>query len=896
MRRIVIFMSIIGPLGVHPHLLGQEVSNTAPPAAVSVQQTVPAQQALPDLSTIPQATPLPPEKPPRTVIFDSETQSKHGSVYLLAGDVIVTYEGHILHADTIRYDEDTGEVEAQGHVRLSGGENDEYIEASHGSYNLKTAMGRFYDVTGSVGLRPAAATPPESSERQGLVSPNPFLFSGRMVVKTGPRDYEIYDGAVTSCLLPRPDWQFTASHLSMDENKAHAKGSTFHLFGLPLLFLPYVTHPVNGGQRQSGLLIPVISQSSTKGFIIGEDAYFVLGRSADLTAGLEYFSSRGFSESSTFRYRGLGADFFDAHFSALQDRGYIDPTTLLYVNQGGQDVTASFRKTFTENTRFVGDAEYLSSYVYREAFTTNFNQAVSSDITSIGYLTHQEDGYSADARVDRYQGLKRVPIRTQPEQQVIIFHAPSLDFTADDHPIGGTPLLWDFTGSVGGLKRSEPDFVSSGIIERFDLRPELSLPLSGDGWHTMSSVAVRETVYSRSRAVPYTAGVAPIELTEPVNRSSLEMKVVIQPPAIERTFQVPASLRKLFGPEVRHTIEPEITWRNVHGIDNFLSILRFDDNDIDSDTDELEYGATQHLYFRPRQRPGKTKPGCPAKAANESQPLRPSLAGEQATPFTVPDVLEPDAQTANDANGIPNVAANAPDLPLTTHVRHNDRCAPSRTAAPEQEWFSWRVTQRYFFDKRFGGAVIDARRNIFDTTLSLSGIAFLTEPRNISPLISRMRFRTSEHTDAEWDFDLDTGAKRFTSQNIFLDAHAGTVFGGLSYARLNAPGRFYRENLDTNSLVLSPISNFQQMRILMGFGTPSKPGFSVAGNAGLDLNMKSLQYGAIQATYNWNCCGLTVEYRKYELGSTRNEGVERFNFTLANIGGAGNLRHAERIF
>ena len=56
------------------------------------------------------------------------------------------------------------------------------------------------------------------------------------------------------------------------------------------------------------------------------------------------------------------------------------------------------------------------------------------------------------------------------------------------------------------------------------------------------------------------------------------------------------------------------------------------------------------------------------------------------------------------------------------------------------------------------------------------------------------------------------------------------------------------------------------------------------------------QYATIQASYNWNCCGLTVEYRKYELGAVRNEGTESFNFTLANIGGAGNLRHAERLF
>jgi LPS-assembly protein len=83
---------------------------------------------------------------------------------------------------------------------------------------------------------------------------------------------------------------------------------------------------------------------------------------------------------------------------------------------------------------------------------------------------------------------------------------------------------------------------------------------------------------------------------------------------------------------------------------------------------------------------------------------------------------------------------------------------------------------------------------------------------------------------------------------------------------------------------------------LLGYGTPTKKGLSMAANAGLDLKLDSVQYGALETSYNWDCCGLSVEYRKYELGSVRNENVYRFNFTLANIGTAGNLRRAERLF
>jgi LPS-assembly protein len=164
-----------------------------------------------------------------------------------------------------------------------------------------------------------------------------------------------------------------------------------------------------------------------------------------------------------------------------------------------------------------------------------------------------------------------------------------------------------------------------------------------------------------------------------------------------------------------------------------------------------------------------------------------------------------------------------------------------------------------------------------------------------------MRFRTSSHADIAWDFDLDTGAKKFLSSNTFLDVHEGRFFGGFSYARLNAPGRTYTEIINTTTnqttgLISSAISNFSQMRFLMGYGRPSEPGLSVAGSAGIDLNVGTAQYITVQTSYNWTCCGLSVEYRRYDLGTIRNEGAYRFNFTLANIGSAGNLRRAESLF
>ena len=843
LRAVYFLITITLIQASHPQsrLFAQEVPGQAP-------QTVLSSSSLPDSpdsssarENYPDAIVIPDTEGTTPVTVDADQQSKTGDRYALDGHVVIHYKDRVVEADHIDYDRSTEELNATGHLKTTGGENHEIIKASHGTMNLKTETGRFYDVTGSVGFK-------DSTSRIVYANSNPFLFTGRLVVKTGPRQYEVYNGTVTSCQLPNPDWQLFAGRFSVGEEKAAAHNSIFRLFNMPVLYLPYVTHPVDTEGRQSGFLIPVIGDTSTKGLVLGEQFYMVINRSTDLTVGVQYYSLRGWEQAATFRYRGLGNNFATAHYSGLLDRGIY--TGGQYVNQGGEDVVFSGRYDVSnqpsDQTRVAADLEYLSSFAYREAFSENFNQAVSSNVLSIGYATHEADGYSYSLRADRYQGLIQAATATTPEQEIRIFHSPSLDLSTTDHLLGGSHLLWNVQGSIAGLKRVQPNFSTTGITERLDLHPQLALPLSVGGWHFLSTIAARETVYTRSRQTPYVTP-TPVESSSAINRADFEFAVDARAPVLERTYDSPLT-HKLFGSEIKHTIEPEVTYRYVTGVNDFLGLLRFDDVDIVSDTNELQYGVTQRLFLRKRK---KSKPCGVAQ---------------------------------NDILNLP--AAPGYD---TGYEEPPPTCS-------SRELISWRVTQKYFFNPTFGGAVVQGRRNIFTTTLDLSGVAFLTEPRNISPLISRLRLKPSDSFDFEWDFDIDTGAKKINSNNVLVDFHEGNVFSGLSYARLNAPGRFYTQPFGSTTGISSPVSDFNQIRLLAGYGSPAKRGLGVAANVGLDLRLSSVQYAAVQTSWNWDCCGFSVEYRKYELGAVRNENAYRFNLTLANIGTAGNLRKAERLF
>ncbi|HEY8669545.1 MAG TPA: putative LPS assembly protein LptD, partial [Terriglobales bacterium] len=249
------------------------------------------------------------------VTIEALRQEKDGPVYKLHGDVRIQYGAYTFSADDMTYNSDTGDAHADGHLLLEGGPNDEHIQAVSGQYNLQSESGRFEGVTGSIGLR-------FRNNRSTITNSNPFFFNGKIVEKNGPDHYLVLDGTVTTCELPRPKWQFSAHKVVVDVGaNARIYRSTFLLEGVPVLYFPFATHPVQKEPRQSGFLIPNVGHSSTRGYTFGESIFWAINRSMDLTAGTEYFSRRGWAPEGEFRAQPTEKSFVDLNFFSLFDRG-----------------------------------------------------------------------------------------------------------------------------------------------------------------------------------------------------------------------------------------------------------------------------------------------------------------------------------------------------------------------------------------------------------------------------------------------------------------------------------------------------------------------------------------------------------------------------------------------
>jgi LPS-assembly protein len=802
----------------HLQLRGQALTNALPPAQVDTGGAAASLPEDPGQEILPLAQPEAVSATGIPVELSADHQAWAGNIWTGSGRVEVHYRDYILHADKVLYNQSTSELEAEGHLQVAGGPSNLFVEATHGDMRLNMHTARFYNVSGSLGVA-------RTGRAVVYSTPNPFLFSGRVLLQAGEGNYRIVDGTMTNCHLPRPDWELISRSINLANGKASTTNTWFKFLGVPLLYLPYLRRPVDETGRESGLLIPNISNSSIKGFIVGEQVYVVINRSMDMVVGTEYYSKRGYAPNGDFRYKGPGLDHLVVRWNGLFDRGVEQqvaatataPATTQLVNQGGVDMVALGRKDLSSEMRIAGNIEYLSSYVYRLVFSDNYSQAVSSDVQSDLSFTRAHNGFIPSASLDRFQTFASSVIGDEAR----IIHLPSLRFDVLDRPLSSSPFYWGLRSSLSFLGRSEPNFHARNV-GRFDLYPHISLPFGAGGWSVVPEAALRDTFYSISQ-VPDLTGAnngTPSISHSSLNRADAGVSVDMRPPALERDFALGRWNR-----ELRHVIEPELTYRFVGGIGSReQNVLMADTTDIATDTNEVGFSLTQRFFLRPT---GK-------------QPCAPE-----------------DAQASG---GCP---------------------------AKPREWASWQIAQKYFFDPNFGGALISNRRNVFDATLDLTGVAFLTSPRNLGPVISRLRFEAIDNLRIQWDMDYDPRGGRIGASNLYAGYSWGRTTVGLGHSLLNAVD----EKGSTASTIMS-----QQFQPFMSIGKPSGAGFNLAANSGYDFVQGQLQYAGMQAVYNWNCCGLSFGYRRYALGPLRDETQWLYSFTLANFGSVGDIRRSNSVF
>lgn len=200
-----------------------------------------------------------------------------------------------------------------------------------------------------------------------------------------------------------------------------------------------------------------------------------------------------------------------------------------------------------------------------------------------------------------------------------------------------------------------------------------------------------------------------------------------------------------------------------------------------------------------------------------------------------------------------------------------------------REILTWRLSQKYYFDPDFRGALRPETRNVFAALTSLTPFAFADGPRRFSPIVSALRLTPGGRYDADFRLDYDPKAGRLANTRL----SAGARLAELVHLSVS---HFTTRNRE----LLQPRSN--QIRLLASYGQLYRRGFNSAFAITWDLRQDFLPNTVAQVSYNWDCCGVAFSYRRLGLGPLRSQNEYRFAFTIANVGTVGTIRGQERLF
>lgn len=207
-----------------------------------------------------------------TLEYDSNSE-----VVTASGHVQLVRDGNRLRADRVVWNRTSGKVEAQGNVSVTDPEGN-------------TAYGDRFDVTDTL--------------KDGAVD-NMLLVlqtGGRLAAVKGERTngvYTLHRAAYTGCSVEdgdgcpkEPTWQINAVKVVYDPARERVTytNANVELFGLPLIPLPGLSHPV-GDDGGSGLLVPNLRYDRNNGFEVALPYYFKLAPNRDLTVTPHIYSN-----------------------------------------------------------------------------------------------------------------------------------------------------------------------------------------------------------------------------------------------------------------------------------------------------------------------------------------------------------------------------------------------------------------------------------------------------------------------------------------------------------------------------------------------------------------------------------------------------------------------------
>lgn len=517
------------------------------------------------------------------VVVYSQNQSAEGEegkrVVTHTGNVDVRYGIYRLQADKVVIYEAENRMVAEGSVVFDQGE-DQRITGASGEWNYKTKLGKFVNSTGFT-----------NQTNDGTV----IYFTADRVERVSLNEVVVTNGKFTACEEAVPKWSFTASEARIRPNdRLKLKNAKFKVKDITVVPLPYASISIKREDRASGFLTPTVGYSANKGARLSGAYFQTLGRSADVTFRGDLYTARGVGFGMDVRTRANSRSFFNFGFYAVKDRifggkGGDKP------DQGGSLIYADGVQYFPNGFVAAADVRLTSNLDFRQVFSDGIQQIISPIEVSQAFVNKSWDNFTLNL-------LARSQVISIPNVRIKTRNLPSINFDKRPSELSFLKnVYFSFKTSAEGVSRREDvddptlyfqqtgqqPLVSPALGQRFDIHPQVEIPIHTKYVSLTATAGTRVTYYSNSFN----------DMRQIVGRDVIrkygEFEFDVRPVALARNFY-----GKNDAFRFRHVIEPFLTYRYITGINNYNKIIRFDYADTETDTNEIEFGVTNRFYTR----------------------------------------------------------------------------------------------------------------------------------------------------------------------------------------------------------------------------------------------------------------------------------------------------------
>lgn len=552
------------------------------------------------------------------ITADKITFDEKKKVYLAEGHVRITSTDRSIEADWAELDSVNHKAELRGNVWIVYGRD--WIQGEHVFWNLEQETGWVED-----GL--------------AYFAKSNFFVKSAYIAKTGPTQYELKDGFITSCDPANADWKIRFAKLDINiEGIAWAKSASFWAKGVPVLYSPILAVPVERN-RQSGFLLPWAGTSNLNGFEFEIPYYWAIRPDMDATFYAHYLENRG--EMGGLEYRIANKTFGDGiwlfnyiHDEAgkefLADKGYPFQTRDRYWLRSRQNFLLPYDITARLDVDMASDRNYLNeftkgstSYQYSDRIFRQFTgRGILDDKGSLSressfYLEqiHESSLVSLDFRYwDQLgTGVKGTSIQslfpTLDNLPTSLQRLPSLSYTVIPSWIDQTPFYYTLDSSAvnywaledaHGAIITQANGLSTGFQGvnqggRLDINPHIYYPMH---WNNYLDIEPSAGIRTTSYAVDWEQESHDTMQARFLSDVQLDMST-----RLNRVYPLE------FGNNVaiEHSIRPEILYEYVpdplQG-----NIPHFDRLDANQARHDLRYGFTTFLTSKQFLKDAKGNP------------------------------------------------------------------------------------------------------------------------------------------------------------------------------------------------------------------------------------------------------------------------------------------------